>query len=63
VAERGNHAVRSRTMPNARVGIMRYHLWAYQNVDAAFARDEGEGDLSLEYWREDKSAVFLEDAA
>jgi uncharacterized protein YhfF len=25
---------------------------AYQDVDATFARDEGEGDLSLEYWRE-----------
>jgi uncharacterized protein YhfF len=24
----------------------------YNEVDAAFARDEGEGDLSLEYWRE-----------
>jgi uncharacterized protein YhfF len=27
-------------------------LCAYQEVDAAFARDEGEGDLSLLYWRE-----------
>lgn len=25
---------------------------AYQDVDARFAHDEGEGDLSLEYWRE-----------
>jgi uncharacterized protein YhfF len=25
---------------------------AYQDVDAAFARDEGEGDLSLDFWRE-----------
>jgi len=24
----------------------------YNEVDADFARDEGEGDLSLEYWRE-----------
>ena len=24
----------------------------YNEVDAEFARDEGEGDLSLEYWRE-----------
>ena len=24
----------------------------YNEVDATFARDEGEGDLSLEYWRE-----------
>ena len=24
----------------------------YNEVDAAFARDEGEGDLSLNYWRE-----------
>jgi uncharacterized protein YhfF len=27
-------------------------LRAYQEVDAAFARDEGEGDLSLDFWRE-----------
>jgi uncharacterized protein YhfF len=25
---------------------------AYQDVDAEFAKEEGEGDLSLEYWRE-----------
>ncbi len=25
---------------------------AYQEVDAAFARDEGEGDLSLQFWWE-----------
>lgn len=25
---------------------------AYQDVDATFARDEGEGDLSLDFWRE-----------
>jgi uncharacterized protein YhfF len=27
-------------------------ICAYQEVDAAFACDEGEGDLSLQYWRE-----------
>jgi uncharacterized protein YhfF len=27
-------------------------LHKYNEVDAAFAREEGEGDLSLDYWRE-----------
>jgi uncharacterized protein YhfF len=27
-------------------------LRMYNEVDAEFAREEGEGDLSLEYWRE-----------
>lgn len=27
-------------------------LGGFASADAAFARDEGEGDLSLEYWRE-----------
>lgn len=27
-------------------------LWAYNQVDAQFASDEGEGDRSLAYWRE-----------
>jgi uncharacterized protein YhfF len=31
----------------------------YQEVDAAFARDEGEGDLSLEYWREAHWRFFM----
>jgi uncharacterized protein YhfF len=31
---------------------------AYNEVDAAFARDEGEGDLSLEYWREAHQRFF-----
>lgn len=30
----------------------------YNEVDADFARDEGEGDLSLRYWREAHRSVF-----
>jgi len=30
----------------------------YDEVDAAFAREEGEGDLSLEYWREAHKNFF-----
>ena len=30
----------------------------YNEVDAAFARDEGEGDLSLDYWREAHKGFF-----
>jgi len=30
----------------------------YNEVDAAFARDEGEGDRSLEYWRDAHRSYF-----
>lgn len=30
----------------------------FRDVDAAFARDEGEGDLSLAYWREAHRSFF-----
>lgn len=30
----------------------------FDEVDAAFARDEGEGDLSYEYWRDVHQAYF-----
>jgi uncharacterized protein YhfF len=30
----------------------------YNKVDAGFAREEGEGDLSLEYWREAHRRFF-----
>ncbi|MEL6189442.1 MAG: ASCH domain-containing protein [Myxococcota bacterium] len=30
----------------------------FQDVDADFARDEGEGDLSLEWWREAHEAYY-----
>ena len=30
----------------------------FDEVDEAFARDEGEGDLSLEYWRDGHEAYF-----
>ncbi len=30
----------------------------FDEVDAAFARDEGEGDLSYAYWREGHEAYF-----
>jgi uncharacterized protein YhfF len=30
----------------------------YDEVDAAFARDEGEGDLSLDYWRDAHRRYF-----
>ena len=30
----------------------------FDEVDATFARDEGEGDRTLEYWREDHRGYF-----
>jgi hypothetical protein len=33
-------------------------IFAFDDVDEAFARDEGEGDLSLEYWRRGHWAFF-----
>ena len=38
--------------PLAVVETTEVFILAYQDVDAQFAHDEGEGDLSLEYWRE-----------
>lgn len=38
------------------------HL-AFANVDAAFAFDEGEGDRTLEYWREVHDRYFSREAA
>jgi len=38
------------------------HL-AFNDVDAEFAADEGEGDLSLEYWRDVHWRYFTREAA
>jgi uncharacterized protein YhfF len=35
----------------------------FDEVDAEFASDEGEGDQSLEYWREVHRAYFVKEAA
>ena len=35
----------------------------FDKVDAAFASDEGEGDLTLEYWREVHRSYFTREAA
>ena len=34
------------------------NVWAFEDVDADFAAAEGEGDLSLEYWREAHWSYF-----
>ena len=38
-------------------------LLAFEDVDAAFAADEGEGDRSLASWREDHLAYFQRELA
>ena len=35
----------------------------FNEVDAQFAADEGEGDLSLEYWRDVHHTYFMREAA
>jgi len=35
----------------------------FEDVDAQFASDEGEGDQSLEYWREVHWSYFTREAA
>ena len=45
-------ALDGRREPLCIVETVEISVRKYNEVDAAFARDEGEGDLSLSYWRE-----------
>ncbi|MFP4004961.1 MAG: ASCH domain-containing protein [Alphaproteobacteria bacterium] len=48
----------SRGRPVCVVELTEVRVMAFCEVDAGFARDEGEGDLSLESWRKAHSAFF-----
>jgi uncharacterized protein YhfF len=48
--------------PLALVQNTRVELMALRDVDADYARDEGEGDGSLAYWRESHWAYFSREA-
>jgi len=45
------YIIDSRQRPVCVVEITEVRIIPFGEVDADFARDEGEGDLSLEYWR------------
>jgi len=40
------------------IRMISLHLIKFSDVTADFARKEGEGDLSLEYWRKEHQAFF-----
>lgn len=44
--------------PRCIIETVEVTLKNYNDVDAEFARDEGEGDLSLNYWREAHKRFF-----
>jgi uncharacterized protein YhfF len=44
--------------PKCIIETVEVTLKNYNEVNAVFARDEGEGDLSLEYWREAHKRFF-----
>jgi uncharacterized protein YhfF len=44
--------------PSCIIETVEVTLKNYSEVDADFARDEGEGDLSLKYWREAHKRFF-----
>lgn len=48
--------------PRALVVTTEARIVPFDQVDADHARDEGEGDLSLEYWREVHERFFTEHA-
>jgi len=50
--------VDGKDMPRCIIETVEVTLKNYNDVDAAFARDEGEGDLSLNYWREAHKRFF-----
>ncbi|HEX6035496.1 MAG TPA: ASCH domain-containing protein [Anaerolineales bacterium] len=51
-------ALDGRGEPLCIVETMEVTVRKYNEVDADFARDEGEGDLSLEYWRQAHKNYF-----
>lgn len=44
--------------PRAAIRIVSVETRAFDEVDAEFAASEGEGDLSLEYWRSEHEKFF-----
>jgi uncharacterized protein YhfF len=44
--------------PRCVIETLSVHAKRFDEVDAAFARAEGEGDLSLEFWRREHEAFF-----
>lgn len=44
--------------PRCIIETVEVNLKNYNEVDADFARDEGEGDLSLDYWRDAHKRFF-----
>jgi uncharacterized protein YhfF len=51
-------ALDGRGQPLCIVETVEVSIRKYKEVDAAFARQEGEGDLSLNYWREAHRSYF-----
>ena len=51
-------ALDGRGEPLCIVETIEVSIHKYNEVDADFARDEGEGDLSLKYWREAHRSYF-----
>jgi uncharacterized protein YhfF len=47
-----------RGAPRCVIETVEITMRSYDEVDAAFARDEGEGDLSLDYWRDAHRRYF-----
>jgi uncharacterized protein YhfF len=47
-----------RGAPSCVIETVEITMRRYDEVDAAFARDEGEGDLSLDYWRDAHRRYF-----
>jgi uncharacterized protein YhfF len=45
-------------VPACIVEVTEVVIRRFQDVDAGFARDEGEGDRSLDYWRRTHEAYF-----
>ena len=43
--------------PRCIIETVEVNLKNYSEVDSDFARDEGEGDLSLDYWRDENAPV------
>jgi uncharacterized protein YhfF len=44
--------------PSCVIETVEIEMRRYDEVDAAFAHDEGEGDLSLDYWRDAHRRYF-----
>lgn len=49
--------------PVATIEVTEVRVLPFDEVDAAFAAEEGEGDLSLAYWREAHRAFFARECA